>query len=112
MKVALTTSGETLSAPLDPVFGRAARFVVYDTDVDAYELVDNDAVEAAHGAGLQAAETLVRLGVRGLVTGRCGPNAMRVLERAGIEVYTSEAHTLHEAIDAYKAGRLVAQVRA
>ncbi|MGD8895891.1 MAG: NifB/NifX family molybdenum-iron cluster-binding protein [Acidobacteriota bacterium] len=110
MKLALTTSGTTPEAPLDPRFGRAPRFLVYDTDTNGFEIVDNRAgFEAAQGAGFQAAERLVRLGVDGLVTSCCGPNAFRVLERAGIEVYNSDdARTVAEAIEAYRAGRLVA----
>jgi predicted Fe-Mo cluster-binding NifX family protein len=46
--------------------------------------------------------------VRGLVTGHCGPKALRVLVRAGIEVYNTDAPTVAEAIEAYRAGRLVA----
>lgn len=109
MKVALTTSGETLEAPLDPRFGRAPRFLVFDTDTTAIEIVDNRAgLEAAQGAGVQAAETLARLGVRGLVTGHCGPKALRVLVRAGIEVYNTDASTVAEALTAYREGRLCA----
>jgi predicted Fe-Mo cluster-binding NifX family protein len=108
MRLALTTSGETLEAPLDPRFGRAPRFLVFDTDTTAFEIVDNRAgLEAAQGAGIQAAEKLARLGVRGLVTGHCGPKALRVLVRAGIEVYNTDAPTVAAAIDAYRAGRLV-----
>ena len=59
MKLALTTSGETLEAPLDPRFGRAPRFLVLETDTNAFEVVDNQAgVDAAHGAGVQAAEVV------------------------------------------------------
>ena len=109
MKVALTTSGETLEAPLDPRFGRAPRFLVYDTDTTAFEIVDNRAgLEAAQGAGIQAAERLARLGVRGLVTGHCGPKALRVLDQAGIEVYNTDASTVAEALTAYREGRLCA----
>ena len=109
MKIALTTSGETLEAPLDPRFGRAPRFLVYDTDTTAFEIVDNRAgLEAAQGAGVQAAETLARLGVRGLVTGHCGPKALRVLDQAGIEVYNTDASTVAEALTAYREGRLCA----
>jgi predicted Fe-Mo cluster-binding NifX family protein len=109
VKVALTTSGESLAAPLDPRFGRAPRFLVFDTDANAYELVDNRAgLEAAQGAGIQAAEALARLGVRGLVTGACGPKALRVLVQAGIVVYTSDASTVSEALEAYRAGKLTA----
>jgi len=109
VKLALTTSGETLEAPLDPRFGRAPRFLVFETDTNAFEIVDNQAgVDAAHGAGVQAAERLARLRVRGLVTGHCGPKALSVLVSAGIEVYNTDAKTVAEAIEAYRAGTLVA----
>ena len=108
MKVALTTLGETLEAPLDPRFGRAPRFLVFDTDTTAFEIVDNRAgMEAAQGAGVQAAETLARLGVRGLVTGHCGPKALRVLLQAGIQVYNTDVPTVAAALEAYRAGKLV-----
>jgi predicted Fe-Mo cluster-binding NifX family protein len=109
VKLALTTSGEGLEAPFEPRFGRSPRFLVFDTDTNAFEVVDNQAgVDAAHGAGIQAAETLARLGVRGLVTGHCGPKALNVLTRAGIEVYSTDAKTVAEAIEAYRSGTLVA----
>jgi len=107
VKVALTSSGDTLEAPLDPRFGRAPRFLVFDTDTTAFEIVDNRAgLEAAQGAGVQAAETLARLGVRGLVTGHCGPKALRVLVEAGIRVYNTDAPTVAAALEAYRAGKL------
>jgi predicted Fe-Mo cluster-binding NifX family protein len=109
VKLALTTSGTTLEAPLDPRFGRAPRFLVFETDTGAFEIVDNQAgADAAHGAGVQAAETLARLGVRGVVTGRCGPKALAVLARAGIAIYNTDARTVAEAIAAYRSGALVA----
>jgi predicted Fe-Mo cluster-binding NifX family protein len=70
--------------------------------------VDNrTGVEAAHGAGVQAAETLARLGVRGLVTGHCGPKALGVLAKAGIAVYNTDARTVAQAIEAHAKGALV-----
>jgi predicted Fe-Mo cluster-binding NifX family protein len=109
VKLALTTSGTTLEAPLDPRFGRAPRFLVLETDTGAFEIVDNQAgVDDAHGAGVQAAETLARLGVRGVVTGHCGPKALAVLARAGIATYNTDARTVAEAIAAYRSGALAA----
>jgi predicted Fe-Mo cluster-binding NifX family protein len=109
VKLALTTSGTTLEAQLDPRFGRALRFIVFETDTGAFEIVDNHAgADAAHGAGVQAAETLARLGVRGVVTGHCGPKAFAVLAKAGIGVYNTDARTVAEAIEAYRSGTLVA----
>ncbi|NMC74028.1 MAG: dinitrogenase iron-molybdenum cofactor biosynthesis protein [Geobacteraceae bacterium] len=107
MKVAFTTTGMTLDAPLDPRFGRAQGFIIFDTENDTFEAVDNRQVlNSSHGAGIQAAETIVRHGANCLVTGHCGPNAHRALSAAGIRIYTTGARTVAEALEAYRAGAL------
>jgi len=109
VKIAFTTSGETLDSPLDGRFGRAQRFLVYDLEKDYYEVVDNRrSVNAAQGAGIQAAEAVVRTGVGGIVTGHCGPKAFRALCAAGITIYSCGEPTVAAALEAFKAGRLQA----
>jgi predicted Fe-Mo cluster-binding NifX family protein len=106
-KIAFTTSGEGLDAPLDSRFGRAPRFLVLDARTGAFELVDNrQSLNSAQGAGIQAAETVVRSGAKVLVTGHCGPKAFRVLSAAGVKVYTTDAPTIAAALDLHRAGRL------
>lgn len=108
MKLAFTTSGNDLNAPLDTRFGRAPKFLIYDLDSDTFAVVDNQQnLNAAHGAGIQSAETVARLGARCLVTGHCGPNAFRVLGAAGIKVYNADAPTVSEALDKFRTGKLV-----
>jgi len=108
MKIAFTTSGDNLNASLDSRFGRAARFLVYDLDADTFEVIDNQQnLNAAQGAGIQSAEAIVRAGARGLVTGHCGPKAFRVLSSAGVKVFNSDLPTVAEALEQYRAGRLV-----
>ena len=58
MNIVFTTTGGDLNAPLDPRFGRAARFLVYNSDTAGCELVDNQNLNASHGAGIQAAATV------------------------------------------------------
>ena len=107
MKIAFTTSGKDLGAPLDRRFGRAAAFLVYDTDTSTFEIVNNQQnLNAAQGAGIQAAEAVARTGAMAVVTGNCGPKAFRVLGAAGIKVYNSSSATIDEALVAYKEGRL------
>jgi len=107
VKVAFTTSGTTLEAPMDPRFGRAEGFIVYDTDSGTFEAVDNRQVlNTAHGAGIQATEAIVRKGANCIVTGHCGPNAFRALTAAGIRIYSTQAATVAEALEAYLAGAL------
>ncbi len=107
MKVAFTTSGDSLDAPLDRRFGRAAKFLVFDLETEAFEIIDNrQNLNAAQGAGIQAAETVARSGAGALVTGHCGPKAFRVLAAAGIQIFPSDAPTVAEGLALYRAGKL------
>jgi predicted Fe-Mo cluster-binding NifX family protein len=107
VKVAFTTSGKDLESPLDTRFGRAPGFLVYDVDSGAAEYIDNQqSLDAAQGAGIQAAETVVRSGAQVVVTGHCGPKAFRVLSAAGVKVYNTDQPTVAAALAAYKAGTL------
>jgi predicted Fe-Mo cluster-binding NifX family protein len=107
MKIAFTTSGDTLDAKLESRFGRSPKLLVYDLDQNSLEVIDNhQSTHAAQGAGIQTAELIVRSGASSLVTGQCGPKAYRVLSEAGIEVYGSDAPTVALALKAFKAGTL------
>jgi predicted Fe-Mo cluster-binding NifX family protein len=107
MKIVFTTSGKMLQAPLDSRFGRAPKFLVYELDGDSFEVVDNQQnLNAAQGAGIQSAETVARLGAKGLVTGHCGPKAFRVLAAAGVKIYNTNARTVAEALEQYRTGKL------
>jgi predicted Fe-Mo cluster-binding NifX family protein len=107
MKVVLTAKGEGLESELDPRFGRAARFVLVDTETGETKTVDNSAgAHASQGAGVQGAETVSRLGADCVITGNCGPKAFRALQAARIEVYTGASGTLSEALAQLEAGQL------
>jgi len=107
MKVVVTSSGEGLDSQVDPRFGRAAQFILVDTETGVARAVDNSAgVAAAQGAGVQAAETVSRLGAECLITGHCGPKAFRTLDAAGIAVYTGASGTVAEAISQLEGGGL------
>jgi predicted Fe-Mo cluster-binding NifX family protein len=107
MKIAITTSGKDLNAPLDGRFGRAPLFLIYDLEAKTFVIIDNEQnLNAAQGAGIQSAQNITRLGVKALVTGHCGPKAFRVLQAAGIKIYNTSAATVSEALDLYIAGKL------
>jgi predicted Fe-Mo cluster-binding NifX family protein len=107
VKIALTTSGNDINAPLDTRFGRAPKFLVYDLDSETFEVFDNQQnLNAAQGAGIQSAELVARLGAKALVTGHCGPKAYRVLNAAGIKIYNTDAPTVAVAVEQYRAGKL------
>jgi predicted Fe-Mo cluster-binding NifX family protein len=107
MKIAITASGTTLDAPVDPRFGRAPRFILFDTETNTFQGIDNTQnLNAAQGAGIQAAETVSRLGAEVVITGHCGPNAFRTLNAAGISVVVGASGTVADAIEAFKNGTL------
>jgi predicted Fe-Mo cluster-binding NifX family protein len=106
MKIAFTTSGQDLNAPMDPRFGRAAKFLIYDTDRKSFAVIDNSNVDAAQGAGIKAAETIVKAGATVLVTGDCGPKAVNALKMAGVKIYSSKSASVAASLDAYLAEKL------
>lgn len=108
MKVAFTTSGNDMSAPLDGRFGRAMKFLIYNTDDGTYDVIDNQQnLNAAQGAGIQAAEQIARTGAQCVVTGHCGPKAFRVLSLVGIKVFNTAVPTVAEALELLRAGKLM-----
>ena len=108
MIIAISSSGKTLDSPVDPRFGRAPYFITVDSENGAFEAHSNTQnLNAAQGAGIQAAETVSRLGAEVLITGHCGPKAFRTLSAAGINVVTGAEGTVKDAVDAFQAGRLL-----
>ena len=107
MKLIFTTTGDNLDAALDPSFGRARNFLLYDAESGTSQVISNQQnLNAAQGAGIQAAQTIVKAGAAVLVTGHCGPKAFRVLEAAGVKVYNTDAPTIAEALARYRTGQL------
>lgn len=109
MKIAVTTSGNNLDAPMDRRFGRAPAFLIFDTETKGFEIIDNsDNVNAAQGAGIKAAEAIGNSGAGALITGNCGPKAFQALSAAGVKVYNSDAPTVKEALERLQDGKLAA----
>jgi len=106
MRIAVTSSGTDLKAQVDPRFGRCLNFVIVDPETGEFEAIANEAVAAPGGAGIEAAQTLASNNVDKVVTGNVGPNAIRSLQAAGIEVYTGASGTVEDAVNAYKEGKL------
>jgi predicted Fe-Mo cluster-binding NifX family protein len=109
MKIAITSSGTTLDDEVDPRFGRAKYFLVYDTENDALHAVENQQnLNAAQGAGIQAGQLVAATGATALLTGNCGPKAFQVLGQAGIDVCVQVHGKVRQAIEDWKAGKLTA----
>lgn len=106
--IAITSEGPTLEDALDPRFGRAAGFVIVDTETLSLRYIENGTAQAmAQGAGIQAAETVAGSGAEAVLTGYVGPKAFMALSAAGIQVAQNlENMTVKEAIDRFHQGQL------
>jgi predicted Fe-Mo cluster-binding NifX family protein len=107
MNVLVSAQGNDLNAVVDPRFGRAAWFLLVDTETGTFTAHDNGAnADSAHGAGNASAAQAATLGAQVLISGNVGPNAFRALKAAGISVYTIDHGTVQEALTAFSEGSL------
>ena len=106
MKLAISSTGPRPDDQIDLRFGRCRYFALVDSETDIFEFFDNEAAASRGGAGLQAAQMLTEAGVKAVITGNIGSNAINVLEAAGIKAYHCGPGTVRTALQKYKDGRL------
>lgn len=104
MRIVIPANGATLDAPISPVFGRCPTFIFVDTDTMAFEAVPNPAINAPGGAGTQAAPAVIQRGAQAILSNPLGPNALRVVQAAGIPIYEVKGATVRQAVSAFIAG--------
>lgn len=106
MKIAVSASGPDLEAQVDSRFGRAPYFILVDPETLELKPVPNRPnLQAAQGAGIQAAALVARHRPAAVLTGHCGPKAFQTLAAAGIDVVVGVEGTVREAVQCYKAGK-------
>lgn len=107
MKIAITSKGTDLASETDSRFGRAAGFILHDTETDETEYITNEQVmNSPSGAGVQSARHVVDTGAEVLLTGHCGPKAFKALNAAGIRIFTGISGTVGDALEKFNAGEL------
>ncbi len=107
MYLAVTSQGKELDSLVDSRFGRAPYIVLFNSEDSTIEAHSNSVnLNQAMGAGIQTANFVASHNVEVLITGNCGPKAFRVLNAAGIQVYSCLTGTVREAIDLYNEDKL------
>ncbi len=103
MKIMFTARGKGWDAQLDPKFGRAEGFLLYDNEQDQLTWHSNEENKnAAHGAGIQAGQLASDLKAEVVITGHVGPKADSTLKGSGIKVFPVETPcTIREAYEQY-----------
>ena len=108
MKVAISAQSDDIESLVDPRFGRARWLIVADSETGEWRAHDNAVnVDAAGGAGIQAASTVAAQGVQSLITGNVGPNAHKALAAGNVTIYqVGNGVTARGALDALARGEL------
>ena len=106
MRVAITATGPSLDAEVDPRFGRCPYFIIIDPDTMEFEAIENQSAMASGGAGISTAQMIAGKGAQIVLTGNSGPNAYQTLQAAGVQVINGVSGRIRDAIQGFKAGGL------
>ncbi len=99
MIIAITAKEASLQSEVDPRFGRAAYFMIANSDTGEVYAHDNtEGIEASNGAGTGAAQLMAEYKVNVLYTGHVGPKAGEVLEKANIAYHEHTEGTIEEVL--------------
>lgn len=107
--MAISTGGRDINKFVYARFGRSPYFLFCDSDdpQGTRDYKDNPSLIGVDGLGIVVAEFVVKEKVDVLITGRLGPNALKVIQAMNVQAYSAPATmTLMEAITAWKEGGL------
>ena len=88
MKIAITSTGNTLDSDLDAHFGRCSYFVFYDTENHGYEFARNDNRDTDEKAGSMAVDFIASKKVEKVISGIFGIKVKSLINDAGIQMIT------------------------
>ena len=93
MKIAISSTGETLESQVDARFGRCPYFLIAEIEnkeIKNVKTIENTAVAQMGGAGISAAEIVANEKVEVVVTANVGPRAFSVFGQFGIKIYQGQ----------------------
>ncbi len=86
MKVAITSTGNSLTSLLDQRFGRCAYFVIYDTDSKSIEFFPNPNKNTQEGAGPASVQFIATRKISKVVSGEFGIKIKPLMENLQIQM--------------------------
>jgi predicted Fe-Mo cluster-binding NifX family protein len=106
MKIAVSSTGQTLDSDVEARFGRCPYFLIVNPATLEFEAVANASAEQGGGAGIQSAQLIAEKGASIVLTGNCGPNALTIFEKAGIQVITGVSGSVSQVVQQFADGSL------
>lgn len=104
MKIAITSTGDSLDSTIDPRFGRCAFFAIHDTDKETTEFIVNSSKDLLKGAGPAAVQSVAKYNVSVIVSGEFGMKVMPLFEKLHIKAISHKDvdNTIADIIKYYK----------
>jgi predicted Fe-Mo cluster-binding NifX family protein len=108
MKVAISSQGKRQDSPVEPWLGRAAYFLLVDTDSTAFDAIENESAgDPPDIAEINAARLIIDAGAQAVLTGNCGYEVRRMFADAGVKLFQSGPGTVADIVEQFKAGKLL-----
>lgn len=85
MLILITVQQPDINSPVDERFGRAACFLIVNTETDEWQAVANPARDNRGGAGVATAQFAADHRVDAVISGDFGPNTIAPLNTANIK---------------------------
>ena len=93
---------------MEPWFGRAAYFLLVDTDNMVCDAIENESAgDLADIDEVNAARLVIDTGAQAVLTGNCGYEVRRMFADARIKLFQSAPGTVEETVAQFKARRLI-----
>lgn len=88
MKIAVSLIDKNENSLIDLRFGRCEYFQILDVESNEKKFINNNGLLSSGGAGVAAAQQLIDENVDVIITGKIGPNALKIIEKSSIKVYS------------------------
>jgi predicted Fe-Mo cluster-binding NifX family protein len=107
MKVAISSTGQSLEDKTHELFGRCDFLIVSDTKTKEIKAIKNESADAPSGAGTGCAQIVFDEGAQAVISGKVGPKAYEVLQHAKVDIFLSPPGiSIKQALEKYGQGSL------
>jgi len=106
MRLIVSSQGPDMDSQVSPVFGRAPYYVLVDTEDMSSSGFENPALTQDSGAGIQAAQFVLKKDPQVILSANIGPKAFQVLSAASLPCYGISGGTVRDSVEAFGEDKL------
>jgi predicted Fe-Mo cluster-binding NifX family protein len=86
MKIAIPSTGETLTSPISDTLGRAPFILIYESSTGEFDSIENPGFQIQDGSGLKASDIVLKNNVKVLLTKEIGRKSYSALQKEHIKI--------------------------